>query len=82
MNVLMISLDPTLAMDGENVAGDSRARHIAYGKHLSALFIVVMGAKTRNLRPQKLSDNIAVQPVSYKEPLSYIWNTYKLCPLS
>ena len=79
MNVLMISLDPTLAMDGESVAGDSRARHIAYGKHLSALFIVVMGAKTKNLRPQKLSDNVVVQPISYREPFSYIWNTYKLC---
>jgi glycosyltransferase involved in cell wall biosynthesis len=79
MNVLMISLDPTLAMDGESVAGDSRARHVAYGKHLSALFIVVMGAKTKNLRPQKLFDNVTVQPVSYREPLSYLWRTYKLC---
>jgi len=79
MNVLMISLDPTLAMDGESVVGDSRERHIAYGKHLSALFIVVMGAKTRNLGPQQLSDNVTVQPVSYKEPFSYIWRTYKLC---
>jgi len=79
MNVLMISLDPTLAMDRQSVVGDSRERHIAYGKHLSHLFIVVMGAKTRNLRPQRLSHNVVVQPVSYKEPLSYIRNTYKVC---
>jgi len=79
MNVLMISLDPTLAMDRQSVVGDSRERHIAYGKHLSQLFIVVMGAKTRNLRPQRLSHNVVVQPVSYKEPLSYIRNTYKVC---
>jgi glycosyltransferase involved in cell wall biosynthesis len=79
MNVLMISLDPTLAMDRQSVVGDSRERHIAYGKHLSHLFIVVMGAKTRNLRPQQLSHNVVVQPVSYKEPFSYIRNTYKVC---
>ncbi len=79
MNVLMISLDPTLAMEGYDIVGDSRRRHIAYGQHLTGLFIVVMGARARNLKPQRLSDRVTVQPVSYREPISYIWNTYRLC---
>ena len=79
MNVLMISLDPTLAMEGDSVAGDSRRRHIAYGQHLTGLFIVVMGARAKNLKPQRLSERVTVQSVSYREPLSYIWNTYRLC---
>ena len=79
MNVLMISLDPTLAMGGDNIVGDSQRRHIAYGEHLTGLFIVVMGAKTRGLRPQRLSDNVTTLPVSCREPFSYIWNTYQSC---
>lgn len=79
MNVLMISLDPTLAMEGDSTVGDSQRRHIAYGKHLTRLFIVVMGARTKNLRPQRLSDNVTVQPVSCREPFSYIWKAYKSC---
>ena len=79
MNVLMVSLDPTLAMSGDSVVGDSRGRHIAYGEHLEGLFIAVMGAKTKNLSLQHLSDNVTVLPISYREPLSYIWNAYKSC---
>ena len=79
MNVLMISLDPTLAMSGNSIVGDSRRRHIAYGEHLDRLFIAVMGAKTKDLSPQRLSDNVTALPISCREPLSYIWNAYKSC---
>jgi len=79
MNVLMISLDFTLALDEAKVSGDSRNRHIAYGNRLSNLIIVVMGGKAKNLKSQRLSDKVAVYPVLYRNPASYVWEGYKVC---
>jgi len=79
MNVLMIGLDFTLAMEKDKVSGDSHERHIAYGKLLSQLIIVVMGGKAKNLKAQRLSDKVMVHPVTNKNPFSYVWNGYKVC---
>lgn len=61
MNVLMISLDPTLAENKAKVVGDSQKRHIQYGKYLKNLFIIVPSKnKTSKI---KLSKNVFVYPV-------------------
>lgn len=75
----MISSDSTLAMDNEKVIGDSQDRHILYGKHLSKLFIVAFSGKKKNLKVKKLSNNVIVYPICYKNPLSYLWDAYKIC---
>lgn len=75
MNVLMISLDPTLAVDGESVVGDSRERHILYGKYLSHLFIVVRAGKGKKAR--KLSDNVTVYPAA-SGSLCFVWDAYRI----
>ena len=75
MNVLMISLDPTLAMDGESVVEDSRERHILYGKYLSHLFIVVRAGKGEKAR--RLSDNVTVYPAA-SGSLCFVWDAYRI----
>lgn len=79
MNVLMISMDQTLAMGTENVIGDSPHRHILYGKYVSNLFIVAFAGKKKNLKVKKLSDNVIVYSIRYKNPFSYLWDAYTIC---
>lgn len=78
MNVLMIGLDSTLAMDKEKVIGDSQERHILYGKHISKLFIIVPSKKEQRLTVKRLSNNVIVYPTSSRRFL-FVWDAYKIC---
>lgn len=74
MNVLMIGLDSTLAMDKDKVIGDSQDRHILYGEYVSNLFIVVYSGK--GLKTRELSDKVTVYPTCSKNlhiPLSNLF---------
>lgn len=77
MNVLMIGIDHTMAMDREKVTGDSQDRHIAYGRYLSNLFIVSFSGKTKGLKVKKLSENVTVYPICYTNPFTYLWEAYR-----
>jgi len=74
MNVLMIGLDPTLAID--NGAENSKNRHITYGKYLSKLIIITKVPKKVNTK--KLSENVIVHPVSSKNILFFIFKSFKI----
>ncbi len=73
----MIGVDQTLAMDKEKAIGNSQDRHILYGKYLSNLFIVAFSGRRKGLKVKKLSDNVIVYPICYKNPFSYLWSAYK-----
>ena len=77
MNVLMISLDSTLAMDKNKIIGDSQDRHILYGKYLSNLFIIVPSPKGVKLGIKKLSVNVTVYPTP-SHGLRFVWDAYKI----
>lgn len=77
MNVLMISLDSTLAMDKDKVIGDSQDRHILYGKYLTNLFIVVYSKREQRLTTKRLSENVVVYPTSSRKGF-FVWDAYKI----
>ena len=77
MNVLMISLDATLLMDKEKVVGDSKERHILYGKYLSNLFIVVLPPKQVALKTKRLSENVIAYSTSSRK-LFAIRDAYRI----
>ncbi len=77
MNVLMISLDSTLAMDKDKVISDSQDRHILYGKYLTNVFIVVYSKKEQILTTKRLSDNVVVYPTSSRKGF-FAWDAYQI----
>lgn len=77
MNVLMIGLDSTLAMDKNKVIGDSQDRHRLYGEHLSKLFIIVNSKREQKLTVKGLSDNVIVYPTSSRRFL-FTLDTYRI----
>lgn len=78
MNVLMIGLDSTLAMDKEKVIGDSQDRHILYGKYLSNLFYIAPSKREQKLKVKELSDNVIVYPTNSRNILTFIWDAYRI----
>jgi len=77
MNVLMIGLDSTLAMDKDKVIGDTQERHILYGKYLSNLYIIVPSPKGLKLKIKKLSENVTVYPTPSRG-LYFVWDAYRI----
>ncbi len=78
MNLLMISGDTSLAMDDkEKVIGDTKKRHVLYGKYLSQIHIVVFSRKEQNLSARKLSENVVVYPTSSRKFFA-LWDAYRI----
>lgn len=78
LNVLLISLDSTLAVDEDNVAGDAKGRHIEYAKHLENLYIVVKTSKIIKRKVKKFKDNLFIYPTSSLNRYLFLYNTYNL----
>ncbi|MHA1314108.1 MAG: glycosyltransferase family 4 protein [Candidatus Helarchaeota archaeon] len=60
----MIGWDSSLATENEIVIGDSKFRHILYGKLVSTLHIIVPSPRKTKQKPMKLSENVFIYPVS------------------
>jgi glycosyltransferase involved in cell wall biosynthesis len=77
MNVLMISWDPSAAME-KGYIGDLPDRLVEYGKHLSKLFVITYSAKSMGLKERKLSKNVFVFPTSCHSKLFFALTGYKI----
>lgn len=75
MNVLIISLDATAAMDTTDVIGDFKARLMEYGKHVSKIFVIARSTRKMHQTPKKLGENVFVYPTSSLSPLISIFTT-------
>ena len=75
MNVLIISLDATAAMDTTDVIGDFKVRLMEYGKHVSKIFVIARSTRKMRLKPKKLGQNVFVYPTSSLSPLISIFAT-------
>lgn len=62
LNVLAITLDSTLALDGDSVTGNAKARQIEYAKHLENLYIVVKTSKSIKCKAKKIGSNLFIYP--------------------
>jgi glycosyltransferase involved in cell wall biosynthesis len=77
MNVLMISLDSTLASPNTKVMGDTKVRHQVYATKVSNLFIVVKSPKgMKLLKSVKLAENLIVFPTSSFSRYSFVFDTF------
>jgi glycosyltransferase involved in cell wall biosynthesis len=77
VNLLMLSLDTSLAVEPGAAAGDSRERHVLYGKYLTSLHIVVYSPRSRHLAPRQLADNVFVYPTNSRK-WCFPWDACRL----
>lgn len=78
LNVLVISLDHTLAIEEDNVPGNAKARHIEYAKHLLSLHIVVKTSKSIERKVRKIKDNLFIYPTSSLNRYFFLYDAYNL----
>ena len=78
LNVLLISLDSTLAIDEDNVSGNAKARHIEYAHYLSNSYIVVKTCRSIKRKVKKIKDNLFVYPTSSLNKYFFLFDAYKL----
>lgn len=77
LNVLLISLDSTLAIDEDNMTSNSKTRHIEYAKHLENLHIVVKTSREIRHRLIKITNNLFVYPTSSLNRYFFLFDAYK-----
>lgn len=75
MNVLMISLDATAAMEPADIIGDFPERLVEYGKHVSKIFVIARSLRKMHLKPKKLGNNVFIYPTSSHGILLSIFST-------
>lgn len=78
LNILLISLDATLAKDGESVTSNAKIRHIEYARHLESLHIVVKTSKSIKRTTRKLKDNLFIYPTSSLSRYFFFYDAYQI----
>ncbi len=78
LNILIISLDSTLAIDEDNVSGNAKARHIEYAKYLANMYIVVKTSKSIKRKAIKIKDNLLIYPTSSLNRYFFLYDAYNL----
>ncbi len=75
MNVLMISLNtPILTQE----LGDSRLRHMEYGKRIGHITMIVHSPRSLGLRPVEPSPHLTVLPTNTRTKIGFIPAAYRL----
>ncbi len=78
LNILIIGLDSSLAVEEDNAAGNAKARHIEYAKSLENLYIVVKTPRNIERKVRKLKDNLFVYPTSSLNRYFFFYNAYNI----
>jgi len=74
MQVLMISIDRTLL--GADYSGDALERHKEYAKRAGSLDVIVFSK--RGYKKIKVNNNLTIYPTNSLNPLTYIFDAYKI----
>lgn len=78
LNILIINLDSTLAVEEDNVVGSAKVRHIEYAKHLENLYIIVKTSKSIKRNIRKVKDNLFIYPSSSLNRYFFFYDAYNL----